>query len=181
MVGQHVDLEHKCARVFCAEYNYREPDVGQIRKDAAKANAPTYDAPPNVTIPPDESEGDLENAEAYLNMPLREIVYRYGTQKQFKEFTTAAKHLIQMQGFEEEQARRRGEYIHRSHAERLVAMIDGMQKALLTDAVTNIATTVEAQVKSGTPKKEIEKSMRNTISRVIKTAKAQLVRSLRDV
>jgi hypothetical protein len=113
-------------------------------------------------------------------MPLREIVMRYGTQKQFSGLVGAAKNLLSMRGMEEEQARKRGEYIHRAHVEKLVGMIDSLQKTLLSDAVSNLATSTTAQVKAGATKSEIEKSMRNTISRVIKITKSQVVRSLRD-
>lgn len=86
-----------------------------------------------------------------------------------------------MRGYEEEQARKRGEYIHRAHAEKLVAMIDGMQKALLTDAVSNMANKAMVQARADADKTDVERAMRDTISRVIKLSKTQIVRSLRDI
>lgn len=178
MVGQKVDLDHKSARLYCAEYDYQEPDVVAMARQTPKAKTPP---PANVTLPPDEFADDPENAEAYLDMPLREIVMRYGTQAQFKEFVGVSKNLLSMRGMEEEQARKRGEYIHRAHAEKLIALIDSLQKTLLSDAVSNMATSAIAQVRAEATKPEIEKSMRNTISRVIKITKSQTVRALRDV
>lgn len=175
LVGGEVDLEHQAARMYCAEHNYKEPDVVAISKGAPKPQQPA-----NATLPPDEFADNPDNAEAYLDMPLREIVARYGTQPQFKNLVGSAKNLLAMRGMEEEQARKRGEYIHRAHVEKLVALVDSLQKALLSDAVSNMATTTEAQVKAGATRPEVEKSMRNTISRVIKITKSQIVRALRD-
>ena len=130
---------------------------------------------------PDDKADEDRSANEYLDMPVRELIARYGTQSQFKDLAAAVKNLIQMRGYEEEQARKRGEYIHRVHAEKLVAMIDGMQKALLTDAVSNMANKAAVQVRAEADKTEIERSMRDTISRIIKLSKSQMVRSLRDI
>jgi hypothetical protein len=192
LVGDKVDLNHPDAAHFCAQYDYQEPDGAAI---AAAARASVREqpngkgtAPPSTHLdhfPPQQFDDDKADedrtANEYLDMSVRELIARYGTQSQFKDLASAVKNLIQMRGYEEEQARKRGEYIHRAHAERLVAMIDGMQKALLTDAVSNMANKVAVQVRANAEKTEIERSMRDTISRIIKLSKTQLVRSLRDI
>lgn len=192
MVGQKVNLEHPAAYAFCHKYDYQEPDQVEVALAATKeqkekekqkriAQQRAEVAPRMDTLPPDAKDNDDHDAEEWLNMPLREIIARFGTQAQFKEYVAAAKNLVHMRGQEEDQARKRKEYIHRVHAERLVVMVDGMTKSLLSDAATNIATTVEAQVKAGAEKTEIERTLRETISRTIKGSKAQLERSLRSV
>jgi hypothetical protein len=150
-----------------------------------KEQPPTFTqeqiAPLLEAFAPDDKADEDRTANEYLDMTVRELIARYGTQSQFKDLAAAVKNLIQMRGYEEEQARKRGEYIHRAHAEKLVAMIDGMQKALLTDAVSNMANKAMVQARADADKTDVERSMRDTISRVIKLSKTQIVRSLRDI
>lgn len=198
LVGEKIDLDHPDAVRFCAQYNYEEPDGALLgakaragvqqqlaKQRTAPANIQTFTqeqvAPLVEMFTPDDKADEDRTANEYLDMPVRELVARYGTQSQFKDLAAAVKNLIQMRGYEEEQARKRGEYIHRAHAEKLVAMIDGMQKALLTDAVSNMANKAAVQVRADAEKTEIERSMRETISRIIKLSKTQIVRSLRDI
>ncbi len=123
---------------------------------------------------------EMQEAQKWLAMSVREVVARYGTFSRFKELANAAKSLVQMRGYEDDQARKRGEHIHRDHAERLIAHIDALHKALLSDTVTNVITTLQAQVKAGADKKELEKTLHTAISRTIKLTKEQSSRSLRD-
>lgn len=208
LVGDKIDLDHPDAVAFCAQNDYQEPDlalitaaameagrkhekhnqqqVGQRRGAAVpKEQPPTFTqeqiAPLLEAFAPDDKADEDRTANEYLDMTVRELIARYGTQSQFKDLAAAVKNLIQMRGYEEEQARKRGEYIHRAHAEKLVAMIDGMQKALLTDAVSNMANKAMVQARADADKTDVERSMRDTISRVIKLSKTQIVRSLRDL
>lgn len=196
-----VDLNHPDAAKFCAQYGYQEPDgasiaaaarVATVKQVAAAALSPPASTPapsvgrsvPVVAVDNEFEDGKSDEertANEFMDMSLRELVGRYGTQSQFKNVTAAVKNLIQMRGYEEEQARKRGEYIHRVHAERLIAMVDGLQKALLTDAVSNMSNKAAVQIRAGAEKTEIEGAMRDTISRTIKLSKSQIVRSLRDI
>lgn len=184
LVGSKIDLDHQAARIYCAQYDYAEPDVVAERKAAAQAEAKKR-VP--VTAPPlreeefTAEEDDDADAEEILSMPLREVVARYGRQGQFKDYVTASKNLVQMQGLQEEQARRRGEYIHRVHVEKLAHLVDSLHKALLSDACTNIAHTTTALVKAGADPRKVEEAIRDTIGRIIKQTKAQVERGLRNV
>ncbi len=202
LVGDKVDLNHPDAAHFCAQYDYQEPDGALIaaaaRESGYKRAQQQQRTPPHKATPPptftqeqiaplleafapDDKADEDRTANEYLDMTVRELIARYGTQSQFKDLAAAVKNLIQMRGYEEEQARKRGEYIHRAHAEKLVAMIDGMQKALLTDAVSNMANKAMVQARADADKTDVERAMRDTISRVIKLSKTQIVRSLRDI
>lgn len=185
MVAGKVDLEHPAAYAFCKKYGYAEPDTVAAVKSATVKPQQAPTAPKNEVLPPDDyamfTQGDeIDSADAWLDMSLREIVTRFGTQPQFKDFVASAKTLIGMRGLEEEQARKRGEYIHRSRAEQLIEIIDTLNKVLLNDAVINMASTTEALVKSGAEKREVETAMRDVITRSIQSAKAQTVRVLRN-
>ena len=209
-MGVELDLDHPDVVTFCAQNDYQEPDLAimaaasrdagyrlamhnqkQVTDHADKKRAEQDTKTPGAMNPnlagflPNPEDEDISDedrsANEYLSMSLGEIVARYGTQPQFKNLTGAVKNLIQMRGYEEEQARKRGEYIHRAHAERLVAMIDGLQKALLTDAVSSMTNKASVQVRAGATQSEIENAMRDTISRSIKASKSQLVRALRDL
>ena len=188
LVGTQVDLNHPDAAHFCASYGYSEPDGAAIaqkarakatkpRATSPKAPDPIHDPAPNF----DEPEPEDVTAGELLEMPLREVVARFGTASHLKDYVQVVKSLVQTRGYEEEQARKRKDYIHRVHVEQLVGHIDALQKALLTDAVKNMATRAATQVAAGEEQKEIEAAMRNVISRTIKAAKSELERRLRDV
>jgi len=182
-----VDLDHKSARVYCAAHGYEEPDTAGIRKEAkaaAKNKAPRHSIPP----PPREEDFEIEDDELdaegpseILQMTLYEIISRYGRNPQFKDYVSAGKTLLAMRGMEEEQERKRGEYIHRAHAEKIIAMIDSLHTALLTDVCTNAATSAMALVKAGESQRRVEEAFRSVISRTLKQSKDQLTRSLRNV
>ena len=182
LVGSQVNLDHPDAAHFCASYGYTEPDgaviAQEVRSKSTKPRRAPPAAPPVDLEPPDVDDiaaGDL------LEMPLREVVARFGTASNLKDFVSVVKNLVQTRGYEEEQARKRGEYIHRVHAEQLIVHIDGLQKALLSDTIKNMASRAIAQAAAGAPRQEVEEAMRKVISRQIKATKEQTQRRLRDV
>lgn len=188
LVGSQVDLNHPDAAHFCASHGYAEPDGAAIAQQARakvtkpkppapKAHDPIHDHAPDF----DEPEPEDVTAGELLEMPLREVVARFGTASHLKDYVAVVKSLVQTRGYEEEQARKRKDYIHRVHVEQLVTHIDALQKALLTDAVKNMATRTVTQVTAGEEQKQVEAAMREVISRTIKAAKAELERRLRDV
>ncbi|MBT56177.1 MAG: hypothetical protein CMF72_22600 [Mameliella sp.] len=188
LVGSQVDLNHPDAAHFCASQGYSEPDgaaiAQQARAKVTKPKPPAPKAPDPIHDPaPDFDEPDPEDVSAgeLLEMPLREVVARFGTASHLKDYVGVVKSLVQTRGYEDEQARKRKDYIHRVHVEQLVTHIDALQKALLADAVKNMATRTVTQVAAGEDQKNIEAAMRDVISRTIKAAKSELERRLRDV
>lgn len=132
-----------------------------------------------VVNQPSISSGDI-NPSAWLDMTIREAVEQFGTDVAFKDWANAAYKLVQLRGMEEEQARKRSDYILREHAESLISMIDGLHKAMLTDVVTNMANSAINLTKANADRNAIENDMRNTIERTIKIAKEQAIRKLRN-
>lgn len=128
---------------------------------------------------PSISAGDI-NPSAWLDMTIRDAVEQFGTDVAFKDWANAAYKLVQLRGMEEEQARKRSDYILREHAESLISMIDGLHKAMLTDVVTNMANSAINLTKANADRNAIENDMRNTIERTIKIAKEQAIRKLRN-
>lgn len=127
--------------------------------------------------PPDEIDRDIAATE-YLDMPMRAAVLRFGDQSAFKDWTAAVFKLAQLKGMEEEQARKRGDYIQRDVAESVVVMIDALSKALLSDVCMNIATSAMNMAKAGASRNEIEHAVRGSIERTIKMTKQQAVKKL---
>lgn len=127
--------------------------------------------------PPDEVDRDIAATE-YLDMPMRVAVLRFGDQAAFKDWTAAVYKLAQLKGMEEEQARKRGDYIQRDVAESVVVMIDALSKALLSDVCMNIATSAMNMAKAGASRNEIEHAVRGSIERTIKMTKQQAVKKL---
>lgn len=190
MVGKNINLEHRAAKFFCAEYDYQEPDFeDEIKKarEAAAARAstkPVYDrtSPTSDVIPPDEDEfdGDGLGAVDFMDMSLRDIVRNFGRQAQFKEYVAAYKTLVVTQAAEEKMARDRKEFAHFSHIERLAMHIDGLHKMLLTDATKNIADTSKTLTVASASDEEVRKAVSKVLEQVIVMAKAQSDRIIRN-
>lgn len=187
--GSRIDLNHPDAAHFCASFNYQEPDGAEIAKKVrAETKKPRRSAPkavdqyPSALVEPTEGPdpGDISAGEL-LEMPLRDVVATFGTASHLQGYVAVVKALVQTRGYEEDQARKRKDYIHRVHVEQLVAYIDALQKSLLTDTVRNMATRATAQVKSGESQLTIEESMCEVISRTIKSVKSDFERRLLDV
>ncbi len=198
MIGDKVDLDHKNARLFCAEFGYVEPDMVAERAKASTAarakvkSEPNYDRTPPKSdilppstysyVPYDDSEDDEDamDAKAYMDLPLREIVRRYGKQVQFKELVNAYKVLVSTQAAEEKMARDRKEFAHFSHLERLAMHIDGLHKMLLTDVAKNIADTAKTLSAAGASDSEVRHAVTKVLEQVIKMTKAQSERIIRS-
>lgn len=177
LVEGMVNIDHPLAREFMGRHGYVDPNAPA--PDPKVKRAPTKKNPQPAPVHTAEDDEDIE-ASAWLDMPLREVVKRFGTGARFKDYLAAHYKLVQIQGLEEEQARKRKEYIHRAHAERLVDMLDALGKALLSDAVTNIANSASALAKAGADRAAIEAAVRDPIERTIKTVKSQTIRELRN-
>lgn len=97
-----------------------------------------------------------------------------------KELAQIAKHISTTETQQFALNEKRREFIHVQHVQQLVTHVDALQKALLTDAVKNMATRSEAQFAAGESRREVESAMRNVISRTIKATKSELERRLRE-
>ncbi len=160
-----------------------EPEPEPEAEDEESSPPPkkiTVNGKPRSTAhhtPPDEVDRDIAATE-YLDMPMRAAVLRFGDQSAFKDWTAAVFKLAQLKGMEEEQARKRGDYIQRDVAESVVVMIDALSKALLSDVCMNIATSAMNMAKAGASRNEIEHAVRGSIERTIKMTKQQAVKKL---
>ncbi|BAV81045.1 hypothetical protein [Vibrio phage CKB-S1] len=207
LVDGKVDLDHPAAYAFIKEYDYQEPDAGDIAQAVREAerrkakpkhegqDAPAYSF---VGTPEELSERMTKNVETLRNfvesehepedttahelmdMTYGEIVQRYGQNKAFGEFVAVLGKLTITKGHEQKQARERGELIHRSNAEKLVSHIDALQSALLNETTQAIANKVHRLVKAGADDKQIERAVHDIVSRTIKSTKQTAVRALRD-
>ena len=173
LVDEKINLDHPVTAQYGETYGYTGTDkLGTWKATASKSKNEAWE----VSVDDD----DETPASEIMAMPLIEIVKRYGKNTQFKDYVLAYHKLTQIQGLEEEQARKRGEFIHRVHAERLTALIDALGKSLLADVVTNIANSAMSMAIAGASRQEIERAVRAPIERTIKTVKDQAVRGLRD-
>jgi len=178
LVEGMVNIDHPLAREFMGRHGYVDPNAPA--PDPKVKKAPTRKPQPAAPVNQVEDDEDVETS-AWLDMPLREVVQRFGTGAKFKDYLAAHYKIVQIMGMEESQARARGEYIHRTHAEKLLAYVDGLGKALLTDATANMVNTATNLVKAGAERPEVERAVRDVISRTIKSVKSQVERAIRDV
>ena len=105
LVGSQIDLSHPDAAHFCALHGYSEPDgaaiAQQARAKATKPRTPTPKARDPIHDPdPGLGEPDPEDVTAseLLEMPLREVVARFGTASHLKDYVAVVKSLVQTRG-----------------------------------------------------------------------------------
>lgn len=183
-----VDLEHPDVVEFCAMHGYQEPtaETTQAKPQKSKPKPMPAPFPVTITVPDDRTMAEPEDPEdvtasELLAMPLGEVIAKFGTASHLKDYVAVVKSLVQTRGYEDDQARKRKDYIHRVHVEQLVVYIDTLNKALLIDATKNMATRAVTQVKAGESQQQVEAAMRTVLSRTIKATKADIDRRLRDV
>ena len=201
-----VDLDHIDVINYCHQYGYDEPDVKQevakaLAAERAKTNAPkgpdvrgkdlavTEDVMRGIVTPDQSADAasdewgdpdDIETAE-FMNMSLKELIHRFGTQSRFLDYVRARKVLADIQAKDEEAARRRGEHVPLSLVLKLEGHIDALQTALLAETAVAIRSKVSAMVKAGADDKLIEKTVHDMISRTIQTTKSNTARIIRNV
>ncbi len=193
-----VDLNHIDAVNYCHKYGYEEPDAIAIAnaareqdKQAAEREREaipqtttgnfTAEYWPNGAPEAEYDDSDDQTAADIMRMTLEELVGRYGKQAEFVNYTRALKILTDTRAKEEDAARKRGEYIHRAHVEKVIQHVDALQVALLNESTLAIANKTRAIVKAGGEDKQIERGVHDIISRTIKGAKSTITRALRNV
>jgi hypothetical protein len=114
-------------------------------------------------------------------MTLQEVVERWGTQAELKEWLAAVRTLEEIRAKQIKNEGDMGTLIERDYVEKHVfAHIDATNKKLLQDAPSRLANEVTALCRTGATLEDVERLIRNTVGSYLTNVKTQTVRALKN-
>ena len=118
-----------------------------------------------------------ENINSYLDMTLREITERFGTDIQFKNLLDARHRIEDIKTKEFKNKIQAGEYIPRDMVERYVfPFIDNAFRRLVEDLPGTLTRQVKAKVLAETEDEDVTDFIRDSISKTLKGLKDNAIR-----
>ena len=179
-VGKKIDLDHPSVKKYMASTHGSGDSSEKTKKSQNKAKKSTpkpNPAPraPKVRTPKKESNLSTE----FEDMTLREIISRFGTSYQFKEFLSGWKTLADVRLKEIQIKEKSGELIPKEFVKTHVfAILDGLNKRLLMDTPKTIFAQVKAMIKSDAEEVATTKTIHDLISAQLKSVTKKVKRNL---
>ena len=122
---------------------------------------------------------DLPDVSVLVNMPLGEIIGRFGTDIGLENYLKARKLIEEIKIKSIDAEAKRGDYIPRDLVEkRIIPLIDVSFTRLVDDMPDSMASTVQTLVKNGSNKIEISEYIRDQVSQILKGVKHSSVQML---
>ena len=127
----------------------------------------------NVTV---DGTPDISD---YPDMTLRDIAQYHGTEDQFRSWADAYKKV--QEGIEREirNKKLKGDVIDREYVEKYVlGLVEELTSRMLVDSPSNLVSRIYAHKDAGDSKEEAEETARRELSKLIKSAKGQIVKRI---
>lgn len=175
--GNKLDLDHPSVVKYLDGKQQEKAEAKKpTKKPAAKKTAPAP-APKKAqkVIVPKAPPGSTD----FEEMTLKEIIGKFGTSYQFKDYLASWKTLADIRLKELQLKERNGQLIERDFVQSHVfALLDGMHKRLLMDTPKTIAAQVIAMTKSGANETEISRTVHDLISAQIISVQKKVRKNL---
>ena len=123
--------------------------------------------------------GDVPDISDYPEMSLRDIAQYHGTEDQFRSWADAYKKV--QEGIEREirNKKLKGDVIDREYVEKYVlGLVEELTSRMLVDSPSNLVSRIYAHKDAGDSKEEAEETARRELSKLIKSAKGQIVKRI---
>lgn len=187
-VAKRIDVDHPAAVAYLEGHGVSPPVAIHARPEPFAAESPLRDrgdlrdARPSRGAPDQPLDASSEpDIESLADLTLRELIERYGTETQFKDWLDALKKIEDIREKRLKNEETEGRLIERELVKTHVfGAIEASNRRLLGDAPKTIARRVYAQAKSGTTLEEAESTVREIISSQLRPVKATAARVLRD-
>ena len=143
---------------------------------------PAMPAPAEISPPaPDEDDFYSEVGE-FVNWTLRELLNRFGSSQQFKNWLDARKSIEDIKLKELNVAEKRGELIPREFViTHIFSLFENHHTRLLSDYPKTLLRTLYPMIKAGGKKEDAEKLIVDLMSSQLKTIKDETQRKLKKV
>lgn len=154
-------------------------------KESIEAPAPPPE-PPDNTAPPQPPPGpdviDIPNdIGAFIDMTLREVIQRFGTDAAFCDWLKATKEIEAIEEKRLKNAQTRGELVSRKLVKiGVIEPIDAAHIKLLTDGAKTIARRSTAMHGAGRTVEDIEKFVSEQMTSFIRPVKSRVAKALRN-
>jgi len=178
-----LDVSHAAVAEWCVARGI-DPDV---LRDVVASRPARARAEPQLdrTRPkPDPAPSDATHArslplDGLLDLTLRQITDRFGSQQGFADFLDQRKKLADTLARELQIDRDRGLLVPRAFIEtHVIGLIDGTNRRLLTDVPRSLCRELFSLAKSGAPVEEAESTTRKLIEKQIGGEKTRVLRAI---
>lgn len=206
MVGPRIDLDHPDTQKYLAEGDRRAlrsnarlfaptPDPPAPRPPTKPPEANPFELPKSPTpklvngrvaqpaaprpAPAPAPAEDPEDVSAYLDLTLRELMRRFGTQTAFRDLLAATKQIADIEEKKLKNAERVGKLISREFVRvHLLAYLATASRGLLQDTAVTLAQRMYSMCRAGIPVEQAEQIARDLIGAQLRQAKEQIRRVL---
>ena len=194
LVGKKIDADHPEAKAYIrrnkGKRKARSAQSRELRKRGRPAAKPK---PQRKTTAKKQPNVDTSDAEDFLNedpnadiaefldLTLRQVVVRYGTEQRFSEWLRSVKILEDIKKAQIANAEKEGGLVSRSLVQHsVISPIITAHNRLLNDTPPTIARQVALMVKADEPVEACEKWIREQFSSHIQPMKDRIMKALKD-
>ena len=122
-----------------------------------------------------------DDIKSFVDMTLREIIHRFGTDTAFLDWLNATKRIEDINEKRLKNAEKRGELVNRNLIKvGVIEPFDTVFNKMLTDGAKTIARRVHAMAGAGRPVEDCEAFIADQLSSFIEPAKAKITRTLKN-
>jgi hypothetical protein len=135
-----------------------------------------------AAYPPEVPKDIPDNILEFVDMSLRQIIKKFGTDTAFIDWLKAAKEIENIDTLRIKNARIKGQLVHRDLIKKgVLDHVDAACRQLLTDGVKKITKEIITMGQAGEAIEFCEQTVRDHISSFIKPMKAKSERTLKNV
>lgn len=186
--GKRIDLDHASVQEYLAKKGVTStppPVAPARRRETPPAPRPgktkKRGRPSPAPKPSVDRSADDEDPESFLDMTLRDLTERFGTETAFKDWLDARKKIADIREKDLKNDETDGRLIPRDLVRtHLFGAIEAGNRRLLGDSPKTIARRIYALAKSGAPVEEAESVVREIVSSQLKPVSDTAARVLRN-
>lgn len=183
-VRDRIDIDHPAAKKYARGHKRRparaQMDPAKPAKAKARAKKKPGGPPRSDTAEPTELRSNAFDINDYLDLTLRELLDRFGTERTVKDWLEAAKKIEDVRSSRLASDKLQGKLISRELVKQHVfGWLDSGLRRLVTDSPRTISRRVYAAAKAGESLERAEAIVRELIESQLRPMKANAARILR--
>lgn len=183
-VRDRIDIDHPAAKKYARAHKRRparaQTDPPKPSKPRTRAKKKPPSAVESDSAEPTELRSNAFDINDYLDLTLRELLDRFGTERTVKDWLEAAKKIEDVRASRLQSDKLQGKLISRELVKQHVfGWLDAGLRRLVTDSPRTISRRVYAAARAGEPLERAEAIVRELIESQLGPMKANAARILR--
>jgi len=175
-VADRIDVTHPNAVAYLEKKGKKPPRL-DLEEDEPLASVRATDLD---NLDP-KRFAEVDRIEPFASMTIRELVDKFGARRAFKDWLEALKKIEDIRKTRLENDETEGELISRELVETHVfGALEALSRKLLQDMPKTAARRLEAAVKAGEKTEELERILRDLLTKQLRPTKAEATRKLRN-